>query len=461
LLLSLSAFSPASEATTSCVGTAAELDTALILAQFDGSGSDIRIRQGSYALPNGTGDNAGYRQYSSNLKLSGGWNADCSSRVLDPSSTVITGQGSLNSFIGLLSDASITLDTLTFQSIAGIQLGDRAGTECQVIGQGINVRRVRIADSVDGVGSISSLLIESSCHKVRVENSVISGGQLVGLSFWCAGAMQFQAINNTIRDVAGDEVRATNDSVVACSSYTLGLNRFENNVFGQVDLFDAQVLLRNNVLAGLDTIGSGGLYPGSVDNDFVDPQLDAAYRPIEPGSPVINAGISDVPGGLPATDHAGDERIVGGIPDRGAFESSVLPPGPFVLTVTSSASSGPGSLRSAIEQANVSPGLNLIQFDIAGSCPRIITLAAPLPDITGDVIVNGYSQAGSSFNTLDNGNNAQICVGLIASQLVDVPWAFRVGAASSATLKVQGLAFGGYNSGGGLLGQAAIYLQGW
>jgi len=455
----LAAFSTAVDAAQSCVATAAELDLALIIAQFDGDGSEIRIQQGSYALPNGTGTDTGYRQYSSNLTLSGGWNGDCSSRSLDPSTTVITGQGSLNSFIGLLSNASITLDTLTFQSVAGIQVGDRSAPSCEPIGQRITVRRVRVRDSVDGLGSISALLVASRCHQVRVENSLITGGQLPGLSLWCSAGMRFEAINNTVRDTASDEVRATNGFTEPCASYSLGLNRLENNVFGQLLLSDATVLARNNVLSGLETSGSAGYFPGSVNNDIVNPQLDADYRPIEPGSPVINAGVSDVPGGLPATDHAGDARVVGGIPDRGAFESSVLPPGPFVLTVTSSASSGAGTLRSAIDQANASPGLNLIQFDIPGACPRFITLTEPLPDITGDVIVNGYSQNGATFNSLDNGNNAQICVGLIASQVIDVPWAFRVAPGSSATFKVQGLAFGGYNSGGGLLGQAAIFLQ--
>jgi len=53
-----------------------------------------------------------------------------------------------------------------------------------------------------------------------------------------------------------------------------------------------------------------------------------------------------------------------------------------------------------------------------------------------------------------------LCVGVRASQLTDVPWALRVPPNSAAALKVRGIGFGGFDDGGGLLGEAAIFLQG-
>ena len=50
------------------------------------------------------------------------------------------------------------------------------------------------------------------------------------------------------------------------------------------------------------------------------------------------------------------------------------------------------SLREAITAANATDGLNTINFDIAGSGPHIINLAAELPEITGTLVIDGTSE---------------------------------------------------------------------
>lgn len=65
-------------------------------------------------------------------------------------------------------------------------------------------------------------------------------------------------------------------------------------------------------------------------------------------------------------------------------------------TVTTTADSGLGSLRQAIIDANSNPGTDTIQFNIPGSGPFVINLSQPLPDITDPVIIDGYTQSGSS-----------------------------------------------------------------
>ena len=59
---------------------------------------------------------------------------------------------------------------------------------------------------------------------------------------------------------------------------------------------------------------------------------------------------------------------------------------------------GAGSLRSAIECANLQPGAQTILFNIPGSATAVktITLASVLPNILGQVTIDGYSQPGSS-----------------------------------------------------------------
>ena len=75
------------------------------------------------------------------------------------------------------------------------------------------------------------------------------------------------------------------------------------------------------------------------------------------------------------------------------------------FTVTSTSDSGAGSLRQAILDANANPGLDTIQFNITGSGVHTI---APLDTMTisDAVVIDGFTQAGSSPNTLLIGNDA-------------------------------------------------------
>ncbi len=88
----------------------------------------------------------------------------------------------------------------------------------------------------------------------------------------------------------------------------------------------------------------------------------------------------------------------------------VLIPAPY--TVTTVADSGQGSLRQAIINTNNNPGTNTITFSIPGTGVHTISLNSPLPDITDPVIIDGYSQPGSSPNTLAVGNNAALLIEL-------------------------------------------------
>ncbi|WP_336514350.1 T9SS type A sorting domain-containing protein [Pollutibacter soli] len=72
----------------------------------------------------------------------------------------------------------------------------------------------------------------------------------------------------------------------------------------------------------------------------------------------------------------------------------------LTITVTSTADSGPGTLREAIETINANPAPpagNYINFDFSpGTAPFIITLASPLPAITKTIFFNGYSEPSSA-----------------------------------------------------------------
>ncbi|MFO0804997.1 MAG: SdrD B-like domain-containing protein [Gemmataceae bacterium] len=97
---------------------------------------------------------------------------------------------------------------------------------------------------------------------------------------------------------------------------------------------------------------------------------------------------------------------------------------PAVLLVTNTLDAGAGSLRQAILDSNASVGVaDEIRFDIpetdTGLNPSrnafVIQPATNLPTITDPVIIDGYTQAGSSANTLAAGNDAVIRVELDGS----------------------------------------------
>ncbi len=72
-------------------------------------------------------------------------------------------------------------------------------------------------------------------------------------------------------------------------------------------------------------------------------------------------------------------------------------------TVTSTADSGAGTLRQAILDANANPGTDSIAFAIVGSGVQTIVPVTLLPTVTETATIDGYTQPGSSPNTLGPG----------------------------------------------------------
>jgi hypothetical protein len=79
---------------------------------------------------------------------------------------------------------------------------------------------------------------------------------------------------------------------------------------------------------------------------------------------------------------------------------------PFTVLNTNDA--GPGSLRQTILDANTNPGADTIAFNIPGAGVHTISPLSALPPLTdgAGVTIDGYTQPGSSPNTLAVGDNA-------------------------------------------------------
>ena len=110
------------------------------------------------------------------------------------------------------------------------------------------------------------------------------------------------------------------------------------------------------------------------------------------------------------------------------------------FTVTNTSDTGAGSLRQAITDANTAAGADTIAFAIPGAGLHTITLAGSFPAVTGSVTIDGYTQPGSSANTLAVGDDAVLQVEINVNGFS----AFQINSTAPNSV-VRGLAMRGSN----------------
>ena len=115
--------------------------------------------------------------------------------------------------------------------------------------------------------------------------------------------------------------------------------------------------------------------------------------------------------------------------------------------VTNTNDSGAGSLRQAIIDANGHSGPDNISFNITGSGVRTITPAGELPVITSPVTIDGYTQPGSSANTLVGGDNAVILIELNGTNAGSGISGLTLGSGSAGST-IRGLAINRFTANG-------------
>lgn len=69
------------------------------------------------------------------------------------------------------------------------------------------------------------------------------------------------------------------------------------------------------------------------------------------------------------------------------------------FTVTTTTNSGAGSLRQAITDANASAEADIIEFNISGAGVHSLQPDSALPEITGPLVIDGYTQPGAIANS--------------------------------------------------------------
>ncbi|MBN8482402.1 MAG: right-handed parallel beta-helix repeat-containing protein [Xanthomonadales bacterium] len=456
LLAGLSLAASIARADDYCVASSEGLRIAL--AQFVNQEEDtvIRLVQGSYTIqPEIFGPEA-------DLVIAGGYtDSSCTNRSYDPSLTVLRPQAGQDSTY--ITGLNLDVASVSFRGFGGTvdlaAFGDSFGEDVT------RITRVRF----EGPALLGNAAYGDRVYLTEV---IVSG----------SGSTDFSG-RRCAMNVTGpnddDDLVAIQHSVVA-SNPAGGLCIGNPNV-GDNDGFlvriDNSILFGNAMSLHLadtsdwwlrNTIADGTLFEYSADdpgasggNTASNPLFQNAaggdFR-LQNASPAINSGRTSTWNGLPQLDIAGNPRWIGPAPDRGAYESAI--DGTEVLTVTDAGDSIspviPGSLRWAIQQANASANPSTILFNIPGACPRIIVLSGDLPPITSPVSLYGYSQPGSSANTLDgglqgDGSNAVICVRIAGNGSafgLRIPQA----AGTLGRLAASGLSIGDFS-------QAAIALE--
>jgi len=134
---------------------------------------------------------------------------------------------------------------------------------------------------------------------------------------------------------------------------------------------------------------------------------------------------------------------------------------PLTLTVINTNDSGPGSLRQAISSHNLfaSASNNTIAFNIPGSSPHVIRPLTPLPALIEPATIDGYTQPNASANTLADGDNATILIGLDGGYLTgpNIPVGLTL---TNAGHVVRGLAIYAFTTAGILINGSNSAVEG-
>jgi hypothetical protein len=439
---------PHAAADTVCVSTNAQLRDALATAQH--RAMRIEIVQGAYDLADTVWSDSSRVVFThGGSEILGGYTAGCAGRDIDVDNTVFTDSGGVGGLDGFTPTGDVTLEGLTFRNGNTFSISADQRDADVPPGTRILLRRDAFLDSPGGSLEVYWYQDDDVTGTIRIVDTLVAGNSELP---FCAmevtnyGSTRVEIVNDTVVDNRGNGERGAGFCIADDEPEIDEAALFVyNSIFYGNSGFD---LWADTVVSSLvDNTFAEHHAPGAFEIGTLtsDPHLGADYRPIEsPPSPVINSGSTSAPGGLPATDLPGRNRVIGTAPDRGAFESSI--DDAFLQSVTNTNDSGAGSLRSALTGA-IQHGSGIISFDIGSGCgPHVITLQSELPLITVPLIINGYTQTGASANDLDVGSDAVFCVVLESGNSAVTHGLHVPEAAGNGTqVTVNGLAFSGFS----------------
>ena len=444
---------PGASALEACIGSTAELQTAVNSAALTGSTLDLKLRTGAFQLDSTLLTGAAAVALG-NVTLDGGYNADCSVQTLNPTLSKLTNFNNVNPAVFKLK-GSLQAHNLELQGPITFR-AQSAGSHSIGL-ERVRVRESAIAemlliDAANAQAGLNVLIRNSVFHRFNPDQGVAHGLRVHALDANSALTIS----NSTFAPFATSGLRMRN----------LKLARFYNNIFWQspTDILEAaDATLFSDVTLFNNTLGSFMLLKAPITNSgtlttnplFVSPN----DLHLQNGSPAINTGTFFVVGGLSQIDFDGGVRVQGSAPDRGAHESIFSDLG--AITVTNTNDAGAGSLRQAIINSKTQNIPITINFNIPGGCPQLIELVTPLESVgkPQQTIIDGYTQPGASRSTTQVGFNGTPCV-FVSGKVNNVTYAMNNNN-SGNQFKVSGLAFGGFTDTAiKITGTGAINIEG-
>lgn len=465
LLLAGCGLASTANAATVCVNTAGELVSAITAYHDQPTGTlyNIKLVRGTYLVGPGL-NTSGYNNPATSvgIQILGGYNSDCTQRTINPLNTIIDAQD--NDHTGLYfiinGPQNGTVEGVTLQNFnsSGLSLlklyhaGEDTGS------QNITVRHVILRDNV----AVNGIYIQGEMS--RAQNNLVANNNFSGAAIYL-NAVEGDSDTNPNITITNNTV--TNNTAVgvrmrmAQSEITVRTSELTNNIIwgnGSTDIVDEVEWFGNGALTSNGNIfgtrsGSSGSSTDLIANPGFVNSAGRDYR-ITTTSPAYNSGYAYQALGYPALDLNGSARVVGSKIDRGAYENTTNNNTTFIVTTTSdngnNTSPTSGSLRAAIKAANAASGDYTIRFNINTTCPAMINLPAPLPDIANNVTIDGTTQPGWQGNSEFGKFDATLCVYLYANGQTH---ALRAAVESDYSVIVKGIIFQGY-------ADAAIVLSG-
>lgn len=331
---------PAAHAEVYCVGTAAELRTAISDAAGSSSASEIRVRNGFYSLP-AASSTAVSLNYSANsdLTMSGGWsgsNGLCTNQQTTPETTVLSaaGVGRLLNFY-LLSGMATHIDLSNFSFRQGDLPAGQDAAACLTIESDVGADAIvtidrnafRLCNRASGSGS--ALLVRARSADIYLRNNVFAdnASSAAAVYLQALGSSVLYASNNTIANnpqlgigggPGGMQITAQPSDIIWFSNNVLWNN-------GTGSGYDLLIGSGTPIVLNSNLIGDMPPPPASAVNNntlATDPGFTNSvdFRPLD-NSPMRNSGASPNGGSL-ALDFDLGIRVQGTRIDRGAYEFS-------------------------------------------------------------------------------------------------------------------------------------------
>ncbi|MBW1812665.1 MAG: DUF5123 domain-containing protein [Deltaproteobacteria bacterium] len=320
---------------TICASVSGEttLQDALDDAEANGKGDVIMVQQGSY-----TGNFSFNSSEGHNITLLGGYASGWTSRVINPTNTILDAEGSgrvleLNNTAG----GDVFLEGFTIQNGMGAANGlglfassmISSGTAGNVIIQANIIKNNTTTTSSNAGGMVaqSHIISSGTAGDVTLTGNLITGntgtgyggGAYVYSNSSSGSAGSITLTNNTISEntTTGNEGGGL---FIYISSNGI-VDAYNNIIWGNTAAVEGEdvyfvkgsgtIASSYNNAAGEDKV-DGAVWDYSDDSNInIDPRLSGSYH-LRHGSPCIDTGNNSPPGGLPASDIDGDDRTIDG-----------------------------------------------------------------------------------------------------------------------------------------------------